>query len=87
MAKPKRPYLTYIPRTPLPKRYNFVRVKKLYKLIYNITIVKNEGYKQSRHALYERYYAIDEQGNIVLKDVTLNALGDQIKKEYDNPDY
>lgn len=83
--KPREVFMRYEPRTPLPRRYCMAKVKRLYKEIYDLDITNIGGYKSNRYQLYEHYRVTDRDGNIVMNNVTLNALGDHLVDigEYD----
>lgn len=83
--KPREVFMKYIPRKPLPRRYCIAKVKRLYKEIYDLDVANIGGYKSNRHQLYEHYRVTDRDGNIVMDNVTLNALADHLVDigEYD----
>lgn len=84
--KPREVFMQYEPRTPLPRRYSIARVRRLYKEIYNVDVVKiDTGYKGNRHRLYEHYNVLDYSGFPIIERATLNALGDHLVDigEYD----
>lgn len=69
-----------------PRRFSASRMIKLYKSVYNLDVVRIEGYKAFRHSpvLYNVY---TDTGELLLDRVPLPALYLGIEDEYDNPDY
>lgn len=70
----------------LEKRYSASRIIKLWKLVYNMDVIKIDGYKFNRHgrAIYNVY---DQDHNLILEKVTLEGLYIGVEEEYNNPDY
>lgn len=69
----------------LSYRYSFARVCKLYKEIYGLNVVPaHVGYKANRYDKYKLYNLTDANDEIILRKVTLKALGDFLrsKNEY-----
>lgn len=69
---------------PLPRHYSIARVRKIFKEIYALDVVKIDyGYKGDRYHYYSAYQVQDSEGNIVIEYATLNALGDFLVREGD----
>lgn len=69
---------------PLPRHYSIARVRKIFKEIYDLDVVKiDRGYKGDRYHYYSAYQLLDSEGNIVIEYATLNALGDFLVREGD----
>lgn len=69
---------------PLPRHYSISRVRKIFKEVYALDVVKIDyGYKSNRYKYYEEYNVIDSEGKIVIDKATLNALGDFLVREGD----
>lgn len=68
------------------RHYNAARMIKLWKAVYNMDVIRIEGYKFNRHgrALYNVY---DQDHNLIFEKVTLEALYIGVEEEYNNPDY
>lgn len=76
------PMMIYNKRTPLDRRYSLARVRKIFKDIYNLSVVQADiGYKSHRHKPYMLYNVIDSENHLVMEKVTLNALGDYLVSE------
>lgn len=68
------------------RHYNAARMIKLWKAVYNMDVIKIDGYKFNRHgrAIYNVY---DQDHNLIFEKVTLEALYIGVEEEYNNPDY
>lgn len=61
----------------LSRRYSIARVQKRFREIYDLSIIKKDlGYKGQRYVPYTLYDAVTASGEVIMENITLNALGD-----------
>ena len=63
------------------KKYTYWRIKEIFLNDYHLTISKVFIYKGERYNQPARYNLIDENNNIVVANVTLDALRENLTKE------
>lgn len=68
-------------REPLPKIYNYRKIKKLLKEIYNYNLASYDGYKFGRYMQHRIYDVVNaETEEIIFQRVTLFQLGQALEK-------
>ncbi len=61
----------------LGHRYSIARIRMIFKDVYGLTVVKRDlGYKGNRHVPYCLYDLVTPTGEVILENITLNAMGD-----------
>ena len=66
---------------PLPKHYCIARIKKLFKEIYDLDVIRITTTNYKCREYYSHYKVVDNTGTILIPCATVYALGQHLERE------
>ena len=66
---------------PLPKHYSIARIKKLFKEIYDLDVIRITTTNYKSREYYSHYKVVDDTGTIVISCASVYALGTYLDRE------